>query len=277
MADLLPEEAKVLGQFRSGLENWAAERKLTTWGALDVCNRGAISRRVFQERCEALGLSDGDKAFRVLDVKGRGAVTAKDIAKLKNWAAYNQDGTKRASMLEDNSHALKEKAVFESVESSAQKRAERKAKMHQLILTQTERGQHASTHSVLRDMYSSSDTRIHVPAPRRKHECKACAVSLAADHAVQYPTTWMQKLGVERKPPPGKLFLTCFPVVGELLDKESPYIDPALLEAKVRIAKPAEGKFRRQRSSLAGAALSRGSLLGQATKGRKRAAPLVQG
>lgn len=80
---------------------------------------------------------------------------------------------------------------------------------------------------------------------------------------------------MERKASP-RVFLTCFPVVGELLDKESAYFDPALLEAKVRVAKPAEGMFRRQASGKV-SALKRGSLLGQATQGRKRAAPLVQG
>ena len=70
MGDVLPEEAKVLGSFRTTLENWAAERKLTTWGALDEFRRGSLSRRVFLDRCAALGLPAADRAFRVLDAKG---------------------------------------------------------------------------------------------------------------------------------------------------------------------------------------------------------------
>ena len=50
--------------------------------------------------------------------------------------------------------------------------------------------------------------------------------------------------------PPRQIFNSCFPLGGELLDKESPYdIDPALLEAKVRPPKPVEGKFQRQPST----------------------------
>jgi hypothetical protein len=273
MGDVLPDEARVLGHFRTALENWAAKRKLTTWAALDECHRGFLSRRVFMDRCAELGLPGADKAFRMLDVKGKGTLTAKDVAELKKWDAYNRDGTKRASMLDHDSQALAERSAVEKEESTVLKRARAKDKMHTLIKSQYKEKHLSDGHSVLP---APNDAIVHVLSPRRKHECKACAVAVAADDAVQHPTTWMQKLGVERKPPPGRIFLSTFPLVGELLDKESPYIDPALLQAKLRIAKPAQGKYRRQ-STRDRVAINRGSLVGQGSVGRKRAAPIVQG
>ena len=229
MGDVLPDEARVLGHFRTALENWAAKRKLTTWAALDECHRGFLSRRVFMDRCAELGLPGADKAFRMLDVKGKGTLTAKDVAELKKWDAYNDDGTKRASMLQGD-------ATQNFFSESARTRRAKKDEMHMLISSQTEKNKHVQLPAL-------HDKSIHIPAPRRKCECKACAVSLAADDAVRHPVTWMQKLGVERKPPASRLFCSVFPQVGELLDKESPYIDPALLEAKVHPPKPVEGQF----------------------------------
>ena len=200
MGDVLPDEARVLGYFRTALENWAAKRKLTTWAALDECHRGFLSRRVFMDRCAELGLPGADKAFRMLDVKGKGTLTAKDVAELKKWDAYNDDGTKRTSMLEGENENLVLASLFPA--SSLAKNVKKDA-MDKLISSQIEEKKHVqfvrsgndriNWTSLFSDgMSAPSDPVTHAKYPKRKCECKACAASLAAEDAVRHPVKWIK-------------------------------------------------------------------------------------
>jgi hypothetical protein len=172
-------------------------------------------------------------------------------------------------MLDSDQRAVLERSAVSGEETHATKRIKETERMHKLIMTQTGKEKHVDG-----VVPSPNAAPVHVPAPRRKHECRACAVSLAAEDAVIHPTTWMQKLGVERKPAPGRIFVSCFPLVGELLDKESPYIDPALFEAKVRATKPATNRYRRQ-STGRKMVTNRATLIGQGGLGRQRTLGLV--